>query len=82
MILDRSGEQMAASLEVNSVYARPRRIKDKKQTAKVLSDILELDESSVLGKLREEKAFVWLQRRVSPLVTEKLVGNRSSGHIY
>ena len=72
MILDRSGDQMAASLEVNSVYARPRQIKDKKQTAKVLSDILELDESIVLGKLREEKAFVWLQRRVSPLVTERL----------
>jgi cell division protein FtsI (penicillin-binding protein 3) len=72
MILDRSGEQMAASLEVNSVYARPRRINDKKETAKVLSDILELDESIVLGKLREEKAFVWLQRRVSPLVAEKL----------
>jgi cell division protein FtsI (penicillin-binding protein 3) len=72
MILDRSGDQMAASLEVNSVYARPRRIKDKEQTARVLSDILELDESSLLAKLREEKAFVWLQRRVSPLVTEKL----------
>ncbi len=72
MILDRSGDQMAASLEVNSVYARPRRIKDKDQAAKVLSDILEIDESSILGKLHEGKAFVWLKRRVSPLVTEKL----------
>jgi cell division protein FtsI (penicillin-binding protein 3) len=72
MILDRSGDQMAASLEVNSVYARPRRIEDKKQAAKILSDILELDESVILGKLNESKRFVWLQRRVSPLVTEKL----------
>jgi len=73
MILDRSGEQMAASLEVNSVYARPRRVHDKKRTAKLLADILDVDETEMLSKLNDEKAFVWLQRRVSPLVTEKIV---------
>ena len=63
---------MAASLEVNSVYSRPRQIKDKKQTARILSDILEIDEPGILAKLREDKSFVWIQRRVSPLVAEKL----------
>ncbi len=72
MILDRSGDQMAASLEVNSVYSRPRQIKDKKQTARILSDILEIDEPGILAKLREDKSYVWIQRRVSPLVAEKL----------
>lgn len=72
MILDRSGEQLAASLEVNSVYAKPRKIVDKKEAARKLAEILELEEKEVLSKLEEDKAFVWIQRRVSPLTAEKI----------
>jgi len=72
MFFDRSGEQIAASLEVDSIYARPRRITDKKETARKLADILEMDEKEVLQKMDEDKAFVWIRRRVSPLVTEKI----------
>ncbi|MGO9119154.1 MAG: penicillin-binding protein [Desulfomonilaceae bacterium] len=79
MILDRNGDQMAASLEVNSVYARPRQIKDKTKTARILSEILEIDDASVLAKLHEDKSFVWLQRRVPPLVAEKLAKSNLPG---
>ncbi len=72
MILDRSGEQMAASLEVHSVYARPRRISEKSRTAKRLAEILEMDQKTLMGKMLEDKAFVWIQRRVSPLIAEKV----------
>jgi len=72
MIFDRSGEQIAASLEVDSIYARPRRIADKKETARKLAEILEVDEKEVRQKIDEDKAFVWIRRRVSPLVTEKV----------
>jgi len=72
MILDRSGEQLAASLEVNSVYAKPRKIVDKKDTARKLAEILEMEDKEVLSKLEEDKAFVWIQRRVSPLVADKI----------
>jgi len=72
MVFDRSGEQMAASLEVHSVYARPKRISDKAFAARTLAGILETDEKSILKKLQEDKAFVWLQRRVSPLVADKI----------
>lgn len=72
MIMDRSGEQMAASLEVRSIYARPRRIGHKKETAKRLAELLEIDDKTLIGKLQEDKTFVWIQRRVSPLVSEKV----------
>ncbi|MGB6065562.1 MAG: penicillin-binding transpeptidase domain-containing protein [Desulfomonilaceae bacterium] len=72
MILDRSGEQMAASLEVKSVYAKPRKIKNKKETASILAQILETDQKEILHKLAEQKTFVWIRRHVSPLVTEKI----------
>lgn len=71
-ILDRSGEQLAVSLEVNSIYAKPRKIVDKKETARTLAEILEMDEKEILKKLDEDKTFVWIQRRVSPLVAEKV----------
>ncbi len=72
MILDRSGEQMAASLEVNSIYARPREIKDKKRTAEKIAHLLEIDPKETLSKLREDKAFVWMRRRVSPLMADRV----------
>ncbi len=72
MILDRSGEQMAASLEVGSIYAKPRKITDKKQTAHILAEILETDEKDILKRLDDDKTFVWIARRVSPLVAEKV----------
>jgi cell division protein FtsI (penicillin-binding protein 3) len=75
MILDRTGEQIAASLEVHSIYARPKRTReknDKEQCAKRLAEILEMDEQEILRKLEDDKGFVWIQRRVSPLVAEKV----------
>ncbi len=71
-ILDRSGEQMAASLAVNSIYAWPRKVQNKEHCARMMADILEMDEQEVLRKLNEDRAFVWVQRRVSPLVADKI----------
>jgi cell division protein FtsI (penicillin-binding protein 3) len=68
MILDRSGEPMAASIEVTSVYLRPRKVEDKKKTGRILAEALHMDEKEVMQKLDKDKAFVWLQRGVSPLV--------------
>ncbi len=72
MILDRSGEPMAASMEVTSVYVRPPKVLDKPQAAKILAEALEMNEKEISQKLNEEKGFVWLARRVSPLVAGKI----------
>ncbi len=71
-IFDRSGDQIAVSLEVNSVYAKPRHIVDKKDTARVLAEILAMDYADVSKKLGEDKTFVWIQRRVSPLLADRV----------
>jgi cell division protein FtsI (penicillin-binding protein 3) len=72
MILDRSGEQLASSLEVNSICAGPRRVSRKKHTAEVLARVLDMDEGEVLSKLEEDKAFVWIKRRVPPLLAARI----------
>ena len=74
MILDRSGEQLAASLEVNSIYARPRRISNQERhdASRKLAELLDMDPKEVKSKLGEDRPFVWIKRRVSPYVAEKV----------
>ncbi|MFA6222402.1 MAG: penicillin-binding transpeptidase domain-containing protein [Desulfomonilaceae bacterium] len=81
-IFDRTGEQLAASLEVDSVYARPRKLVDQSertQTADTLSRILDMDKKEILNKLDEPKPFVWIKRRVSPVTAEKVRKSNLSG---
>src|SRR5689334_9320432 len=64
-ILDRGGEPLALSLEGQSVYARPRRIKEPRVIAAKLADALGLEPADVAEKLATEKSFIWLKRQVS-----------------
>lgn len=72
MILDRSGELMAASLEVKSIYAQPRLIDDKRPTAEAVAEALEMDQKEVLAKMDDKRPFVWIQRKVSPVMADKV----------
>lgn len=71
-ILDRAGEPLALSLEGQSVYARPRRIKEPKPIAAKLAEALGLDGADVAQKLASEKSFIWLKRQVSPKEAERV----------
>jgi len=74
-IYDRSGEALAVSLEADSFYLDPTRMRQEldlppdsevyRTHAKDLSRILELDANSVLAKMGTNKRFIWLKRRVS-----------------
>ncbi len=72
MIFDRNGEQLAASLEVSSICARPHLITDRENTARTLAQALEMDPKEVLAKLSENKPFVWIRRQASPHMAEKV----------
>jgi len=71
-ILDRNMKPFAFSINLESIYANPRQIKDPVRAAYVLSDILGLDHSSLVKKFTQDKAFVWVKRKVSPEVAEKV----------
>jgi cell division protein FtsI (penicillin-binding protein 3) len=64
-IFDRTGLKLAESLQVSSVFADPFNIKNKKKTAKVLSDILSLNKTDIADLLNKQKRFVWIKRRIS-----------------
>ena len=72
MILDRHGEELAVEVEVESVYADPRRVEDPVRGGRLLAPLLEVPESRLVEKLSSDRHFVWLRRRVGPGVAEKV----------
>lgn len=65
-IFDTNFRTLAASLEVQSVYAEPCNIADKKHTAEELAAALKLDPVGLtrLFKEKSSRKFVWVKRKV------------------
>ncbi|HEN21287.1 MAG TPA: penicillin-binding protein 2, partial [Desulfobacteraceae bacterium] len=64
-IYDREGHELALSVEVGSVYAHPKRIREKAAAAKQLAGVLKESRKEILERLSDERSFVWIKRRVS-----------------
>ncbi|MBI4845970.1 MAG: penicillin-binding protein [Candidatus Omnitrophica bacterium] len=66
VIYDRSKKALALSLRVSSVFAIPREIEHehKEDVAKNLSQVLGLNYDDILVKLKKDKSFVWIKRRI------------------
>lgn len=65
-ILDRNGTTLAESIQMDSCYAEPRRIKDIDGTAGVLAPILGIPKHELVATLSVNKAFVWIQHCLAP----------------
>jgi len=65
-IYDRNGNELAISVQVESLFARPNRITDPGRVAGQLARILGQKADGIAHKLREEKPFVWIERKISP----------------
>ncbi len=72
-IYDTNNEILAASIEVGSIYANPKKIKNANQTARSLSKILNISRKKILRKIKKKNnPFVWLKRKVFSKEIEKL----------
>lgn len=71
-IYDRKKRELAISIEVDSAYARPGKIKNKKEIAKKLSPILNISYRNLKNKLASDSPFVWLKRKISPSQAKKI----------
>ncbi|RLA95366.1 MAG: penicillin-binding protein [Deltaproteobacteria bacterium] len=79
IIYDRKGNELAVSVEVDSVYAHPRQISEPLNAAKILSKILELDIKKLLKKLKSPSPFVWIKRGISPSQADQIRNLSLSG---
>ncbi len=70
VIYDRNRIELALSVQVDSVYARPNQIRHKAQTAARLAPILSEKNQSILKALNRPEPFVWLKRQVGPEVAK------------
>ena len=72
VIYDREGHELAISVQMGSVFAHPKQIKDKNKTARALSKILGEKHSQILKKLKRNRSFVWVKRRIPQTLTERV----------
>ena len=78
-IYDRKGNELAVSVQVGSIFAHPKQIKKKRNTAKQLARILDERETAVLRLLKSKRPFVWIKRRISPALATQIKDLRIEG---
>jgi len=61
-ILDREGRELAVSVETRSLYAHPSRVADPQTLAARLAPVLGRSRAELLGRLRSDRPFVFLER--------------------
>ena len=66
IIYDRNQEELAVSLDTDSVYAQPVVIKTPEKTGRRLARVLGVKPGGLIKKLDSERRFVWVSRRVDP----------------
>ena len=72
-IVDRHGNPLAVSLQVDSLYADPVLIRDPLATAEKLAPLLNIPQSELLSRLTAgSRRFVWLQRMMDPDVATEV----------
>ncbi|MBN1527235.1 MAG: penicillin-binding protein [Candidatus Omnitrophica bacterium] len=78
-IFDRRMRVLAVNFNTDSVYANPRIMDDKRDAAIRLAAALNLSAGDVYARLRRDKAFVWIKRKVTPAESSRVKGLKIEG---
>lgn len=75
-IYDRTGQVLALSVPMDSVYIDPLHVPDLQIASDILSGILGLDRTALYGRMQwyfnNHKGYMWVARRISPSQAERL----------
>jgi cell division protein FtsI (penicillin-binding protein 3) len=69
-VYDRNLREMAITVDVASIAARPSEIKNLQSTSKALAKALKMDYRQIKQSLKSKSPFVWIKRQASPKETE------------
>ncbi|OGP76458.1 MAG: hypothetical protein A2V86_12620 [Deltaproteobacteria bacterium RBG_16_49_23] len=78
-IYDRNENELAVSLEVDSVYAESKKVVEVEKAVQELSTIFQNDRKELRESLKSQKSFEWIQRKISPKETEAVKALHLSG---
>jgi cell division protein FtsI (penicillin-binding protein 3) len=78
-VYDSKGNELAVSIEVDSVYADARKVIDPGKTARALASILQVDREELEKKLMSQRPFEWVQRKISSKEVEQIKALRLPG---
>ena len=78
-VYDSKGNELAVSIEVDSVYADARKVIDAGKTARALASILQVDREELEKKLMSQRPFEWVQRKISSKEVEQIKALRLPG---
>ncbi len=65
-VTDRHGKVLAMNVEVPSIFGVPTSLESPAHAARSLSTVLHLRREDIEKKLRQDKHFVWLARKIEP----------------
>ncbi|MDQ1291652.1 MAG: hypothetical protein QG615_1461 [Nitrospirota bacterium] len=65
-VVDRHGKVLAMNMEVPSVFGIPTALESPAKTARSLSPVLRVRTDELEKKLRQDRSFVWLARKLDP----------------
>ena len=71
-IFDRQGKPLALNLDVPSVYATPSSLDNPTRVARQLAQVLGVPREPLEKRLRAERDFVWIQRKIDDSQVERL----------
>jgi cell division protein FtsI (penicillin-binding protein 3) len=71
-IYDRSGNELAMTVNVDSVFAVPAEIPDVHSTAQILGKVLKSDAADIEDRMGNSKAFAWVARKVDNATSARI----------
>jgi cell division protein FtsI (penicillin-binding protein 3) len=71
-VYDSKGNELAVSIEVDSVYADAQKVIDVEKTANKLASVLQIDRGDLKQRLKSHRSFEWIERKISSKEAERI----------
>ncbi|MFB3815226.1 MAG: penicillin-binding transpeptidase domain-containing protein [Terriglobales bacterium] len=79
VIYDRNGQELAMSVQVDSIFAVPADVPDHAMAAELLGRVLGMNAAEIQQKLDSGKTFVWIARKVDNPISSRVRDLRLKG---
>ena len=72
-IFDRNGILLASTARLHSLFAHPKKIKEKNNLSIKLEEILSIPKNNIKLSLSKDSNFVWIKRNITPREHQKII---------